>query len=299
MHLGASNAGSDDIDHVNHVGMAVRDLKAIAARFESLGFILTPFSPHSGAWKPGEKVQSLASGNRCIMFGDNYLEILASEDPSAPAPRITNFLSRYQGAHIICFNTEKPDLVDQRLREHGVDTSGVIPLQREIDTPDGVKTAKFQRVQFAPEESPEGYIQAARHLTPEYIYQPRYTAHPNGSEMLRDTYLVTDDVARFADKYARYLGRPAQREDGVTLFEFKGGSRLLLITSEQARRLLPGSLMPPPPCIAAVSFVIRDLDEQHERLRGLAMPFAEVDGRLVLPAEETGGLAFVFEQSRG
>lgn len=299
MHLGASNAGSDDIDHVNHVGMAVRNLKAIAARFESLGFILTPFSPHSGAWKPGEKVQSLASGNRCIMFRDNYLEILASEDPSAPAPRITNFLNRHQGAHIICFNTETPDLVDKRLHEHGVSTSGVIPLQREIDTPDGVKTAKFQRVQFAPEESPEGYIQAARHLTPEYIYQPRYTAHPNGSELLRDTYLVADDLGRFADKYARYLGKPAKREDGVTLFDFKGGARLLLITSEQARRLLPGSLMPPQPCIAAVSFVTRDLEGQRQRLRSLAVPFAEVDGRLVVPAEETGGLAFVFEQLRG
>ena len=299
MHFGAGNAGSDDIDHVNHVGMAVRDLKAIATRFEELGFILTPFSPHSGAWKPGDKVQSLASGNRCIMFGDNYLEILASENPAAPAPRISNFLNRHQGAHIICFNTEKPEQVDQRLRANGVSTSGVIPLQREIDTPDGVKTAKFQRVQFAPDESPEGYIQAARHLTPEYIYQPRYTAHPNGSEMLRDTYLVTDDVERFADKYARYLGRPARHENGVTLFEFEQGSRLLLITSEQARKLLPGSLIPPPPCIAAVSFVTRDLQGQRERLGRLALPFAEVDGRLVLPAEETGGLAFVFEQSRG
>lgn len=291
-------ADRSDIDNINHVGMAVRGLAATAARFESLGFVLTPYSPHSAAWKPGETVQPLGSGNRCIMFNDNYLEILASENPAAPAPRIADFLKRHQGAHIICFNSEMPDLVDQRLHKAGIKTSGVIPLQRDIDTPDGVRTAKFQRVQFAPDESPEGYIQAARHLTPEYIYQPRYIAHPNGSERLRDTIVVADDVETFARKYARYLDRPPEREDGVVLFSLSKGTRLLLITSDQARTWLPGSLMPPQPAIAAVSFVMRDLNAQRERLQRLSLPFAEVAGRLVVPAEETSGLSFIFEQSR-
>ena len=68
-----------DIDNINHVGMVVRDLKATVARFEAMGFQLTPFSAHSGAWKPGEQVQRFGSGNRCVMFANNYLEILASE----------------------------------------------------------------------------------------------------------------------------------------------------------------------------------------------------------------------------
>jgi len=40
-----------DIDNINHVGMAVRYLGDTTARYERLGFQLTPFSPHSGAWK--------------------------------------------------------------------------------------------------------------------------------------------------------------------------------------------------------------------------------------------------------
>ena len=139
-----------DIDNVNHVGMAVRDLAATTARFEALGFQLTPYSPHSGAWKPGDAVQPLGSGNRCVMFADNYLEILASDHPRRQAERIAGFLAHHEGGHIICFNAENMQAVDDRLRRAGVATSGVIPLQREIDTPDGRQTAKFERVQFAP-----------------------------------------------------------------------------------------------------------------------------------------------------
>ena len=86
-----------DINNINHVGMAVRDLAATAARYEAMGFQLTPYSPHSAAWKPGDPVQPLGSGNRCIMFENTYLEILASEDPKRPAARITNFLKHHQG----------------------------------------------------------------------------------------------------------------------------------------------------------------------------------------------------------
>jgi catechol 2,3-dioxygenase-like lactoylglutathione lyase family enzyme len=135
-----------DIDNINHVGMAVRDLADTVRRFEAMGFQLTPYSPHSAAWKPGEPVQPQGSGNRCVMFASDYLEILASEDPARPAARISNFLKRHQGAHIICFNTEDPHAVEKRLQGAGIATSGVIPLQREIDTPDGVRTAKFARI---------------------------------------------------------------------------------------------------------------------------------------------------------
>ncbi len=117
--------------------MAVRDLADTVGRFEAMGFQLTPYSPHSAAWKPGEPVQPQGSGNRCVMFANDYLEILASEDPTKPAARISNFLKRHQGAHIICFNTQRPADVDSRLKAQGIVTSGVIPLQREIDTRKG------------------------------------------------------------------------------------------------------------------------------------------------------------------
>ncbi|MBL8386073.1 MAG: VOC family protein [Burkholderiales bacterium] len=286
---------SADIDSINHVGMAVRDLGTAARCYEAMGFQLTPYSPHSGAWKPGEAVKPLGSGNRCVMLPHNYLEILASENPRQPAERIEAFLRHHQGAHIICFNSEVPDAIDARLRAAGLRTSGVIPLQREIDTPDGVRTAKFQRVQFAPDDSPEGYIQVARHLTPEYIYQPRYTAHANGCTALSDTIVVADDVGHFAAKYARYLGVAPVRADGAARFRFSLVGHLTIVGVGDVPRFLPGTLLPPLPGIAGVVFRVPDLAAQRARLAAAGFVVRDAGARLLVCAEDACGVAVLFE----
>lgn len=284
-----------DIDSINHVGMVARDLAQTVARYEAMGFVLTPYSPHSGAWKPGEPVQTFRSGNRCVMFAKNYLEILANEDPAEPSPRLANYLKHHQGAHIICFNTEDAHAVDRRLAGAGVRTSGVIPLQRDIDTPEGVRTAKFERVQFAPEDSPEGYIQAARHLTPQYIYQPRYIEHPNRCVELSDTIVVTDDLDGFAEKYARYVGMKPTRDGDTVRFRFPLVSTLTLVDLRHAPSVIPGTLYPPIPGIAAVAFRTLDLAGLRRRLLDRGFTVGESGGRLIVPAEEASGVAIIFE----
>lgn len=275
--------------------MAVRDLGAAARLFEAMGFMLTPYSPHSGAWKPGAPVRPLGSGNRCVMLPHNYLEILARENPALPSARIENFLAHHQGAHIICFNSETPQRIDARLAATGIKTSGVIPLERDIDTPEGVRTARFERVQFAPDDSPEGYIQVARHLTPQYIYQPRYTAHANGCTALSDTIVVADDLERFAAKYTRYLGVAPVRDGGALRFGFSLVGRLTLIDYRDVRQWLPGTLLPPLPGIAAVAFRMPDLAAQRARLAAAGFAVREVGARLLVSAEEACGVAVLFE----
>lgn len=283
-----------DITNINHVGMAVRDLADTTRRYEAMGFQLTPYSPHSGAFKPGEPVKPLGSGNRCVMFAHNYLEILASENPGKPAERITSFLRHHQGAQIICFDSDDCNAVDGRLKRGGVETSGVIPLQREIDTPDGVRTAKFERVQFAPKDTPEGYIQAARHLTPQYIYQPRYIAHENGCTRLSETHLVALDMDATVARYRTYVGADPQGDGAAVRFDLPLGTRLFIVPAAEATRLLPGTLLPPLPGIAAVTFTTPDVAAQAKRLSARGFSLNEAGGRVVVPAEEACGLAVMF-----
>jgi catechol 2,3-dioxygenase-like lactoylglutathione lyase family enzyme len=293
---GTRGARVKDIDNINHVGMAVRDLAATVARYEAMGFVLTPFSRHSGAWKPGEPVRLFDSGNRCVMFANSYLEILASADPVRPSVRLAHYLKRHQGAHIICFNSEDPQAVDRRLREQGIATSGVIPLQRDVDTPAGARTAKFERIQFAPDDSPEGYIQAARHVTPDYIYQPRYTAHPNGCVQLSAAIVAVDDLPYFVAKYQRYLGAAAEFAGTAARFQFPLGSALTLVDVRRAPDLLPGTLLPPAPGIAAVAFRCIDRNALRSRLVERNVAHHETANRLIVPAEEASGVAVIFEE---
>jgi catechol 2,3-dioxygenase-like lactoylglutathione lyase family enzyme len=287
-----------DIHSVNHVGMAVADMRAAAARYEAMGFVLTPFSAHSGAWKPGDPVTKLGAGNRCAVFARNYLEILASEHAERPAERIERFIARHQGAHIVCFGTDAPDTVDARLVAAHVATSGVIPLQRDVETPHGTRTAKFRRTQFAPEASPEGYIQAAQHLTPEYIHQARYMTHPNGVTALSHVFLVVEDVERFVERYATYLDRAPVREGVQTTFRLPLAA-LSIVAARDVSAVLPGSLLPPTPCIAGVAFATPDVGAQHARLRAAGIRCTARDGRLIVPADEAFGVAVVFEPPSG
>jgi hypothetical protein len=284
-----------EIDNINHIGMAVRDLGRTVARYEAMGFQLTPYSPHSGAWKPGEPVQSLGSGNRCVMFSQNYLEILASEDPAQPSPRIGTFLGRHEGAHIVCFNTETPSALDERLVRTGIETSGVIPLQRPIDANGGLKTAKFERVQFSVNDSPEGYIQAARHLTPEYIYQERYTQHENGCVSLSEAIIAVDDgFDGFVSRYSSYLEIDPQTRDGAAQFRLSAGTLLTIVSQKRAAQLIPASLFAPLPAIVAVAFKAPTLASVGQRLMQNGFTVTNVDNRLVVPAEQASGVAVIF-----
>lgn len=283
-----------DINNINHVGIAVRNLTATARRYEAMGFQLTPYSPHSAAWKPGELVQPLGSGNRCVMFENNYLEILASEDPNKPAARITNFLKHHQGAHIICFDCEDCEFVDKRVRSQGIQTSGVIPLQREIDTPNGMRTAKFERTQFAPENSPEGYIQASRHLTPEYIYQPRYINHANGCFQLSEAIMIADDLPAITKRYQAYIGAIPLQQGAVVRFPLPLNTTLTLVSARDASAMLPGSLWPPLPGIAAVAFRTKTMEGFKDLLCGHGFTVVEIGDRLLIPAEEACGVAVLF-----
>lgn len=283
-----------DITNINHVGMAVRDLADATRRYEAMGFQLTPYSPHSAAWRPGEPVTPLGSGNRCVMFADTYLEILASEDPTKPAERIANFLRHHQGAHIICFDSDDCEAVDLRLRACQVGTSGVIPLQRDIDTPAGVQTARFARVQFAPKNTPEGYIQAATHFTPQYIYQHRFTAHANGCTRLAETFLVALDFKAIVERYTTYIGAVPEMTGDLMRFRLPLGTILTILPANMAASVLPGTVLPPLPGIAAVRFATTDLGAQERRLCHAGFTVNAAGSHLLVPAEEACGVAVMF-----
>ncbi len=259
-----------------------------------MGFIVAPFSPHSAAWKPGEAVRPQGSGNRCVVFPADYVELLGDADPHQPTPRIQGFLARHEGAQIICFESDHLAAVEARFAATGIATSGILPLQREVDGPHGRATARFERLQFNPGASPEGYIQVARHLTPELIYQPQWCAHPNGARRLLDTVLVVDDLAHFARLYADYLGFGAVMEEGRARFTLPSGQRLVVLDLARGRAALPGSLLPPPPCIAAMGIALDDVAGLVARLEAADIAHHPLPGgRVLVPAEACGGAALV------
>ena len=107
--------------------------------------------------------------------------------------------------------------------------------------------------------------------------------------------LVVDDLDSFAEKYTRYIGAPPTRNGTTVRFSFALGSRLTLVHWRDARSLLPGTLFPPIPGIAAVAFQGASREAMRDRLEENGFSFAETPRGLIVPAEQCSGLTVIFE----
>jgi catechol 2,3-dioxygenase-like lactoylglutathione lyase family enzyme len=283
-----------DIDSINHVGIAVRDLNKASALYEALGFTLSPLSVHFGTTKPDQPPEPLATGNRCAIFPHNYVEVLGIVDSGRPDWSWGRFLDRFQGGHIICFGCKDANAVHERVGQTGIPTSNVISLQRDIGTPEGVRTAKFDCVHFDRAATPEGLVQAARHRNPEYVHQPRYLTHRNGAKALANVVLSTTDPEATAERYEKLTNRSAQRNGSHYEIDLPLVSRLIFTNPQALADYLPGSLFAPPPSIAAMGFPVEDLARLEALLKQGQFTVVNAGNRLIVPAEEALGVTHYF-----
>lgn len=283
-----------DIDSVNHVGVAVRDLDKAAGLYEALGFTLSPLSKHFGSTKPGQPAEPLATGNRCAIFPRNYIELLGIVDPGRPDWSWGKFLNRFQGGHIICFGCKDASVVHKRVGQTDIPTSDVVSLQRDIGTVEGVRTAKFDCVHFDRAMTPEGLIQAARHQNPEYVHQPRYLTHRNGAKSLAEVMLVTADPEGYARRYERLTNCKARMAGDRWEIDLPEVTRLIFISPEKVGDVLPGTLISPPPSIAAMGFEVENLDRVAEIASENGFTTVRAGNKLIVPAEEALGVVHYF-----
>ena len=288
-----------DIDGVNHVGHVVHDLDAAAARFEAMGFVLSPLSMHFGSPGPGEPEQPLGSGNRCAIFPDNYLEVVAHVEQDKYDLFCGRYLARFEGAHIVCFGCGDAGVVDARVSGAGIGTSGVIPLARDLDTPEGVRTAQFDCVHFSSDATPEGLVQAAHHRTPEYIHQGRYMDHPNRVVALSDVFVATADPEGASARYRAFTGRAGENRGDRFVFPMSrpAGSRVTILHEEAMAAALPGAAGFEGPHLAGYGFATKDLDAVRACLTAADIAHANVDARIVVPASDAFGASVVFEEA--
>ena len=213
---------------LDHVGIAVHDLNAAAGEFEALGFQVTPTAPHL----PGG-----ITGNRCVMLGHGYLELLAVIDPAGRSATVEKFLGRYQGIHVITLATNHAEAAGKRLGRE------VIRSERPTD----VGVAHFARV-VATELTPR--LQLIQHLTPELVWRAADCVHPNGAQALAAVVMTAEIPAIAAADLARIAGRVLvpDPEAGYALRLGTGEVRVL----DDITTIFPGLAVPSQPFVAGV-----------------------------------------------
>ena len=242
-----------DLDHIAHF---VPEVDAASRALESLGFTLTPFSPHSHRLTPGGPLVPAGTGNRCVMFNDGFLEFLTPTGDTAIADQLRTAMARYVGVHLVAFGTDDAAGDYARLEREGFKPGTPVALQRPIGTPDGEDTARFTVVRVPPGTMAEGRIQFCQHHTRQLLWQPRWMHHANGAIALSAVMLCVADPAEAAARYARYTGLEAvNRGDAHCLATARG--TLVFMTPASVEDML-GAVPPSLPWIAGYALATRN-----------------------------------------
>jgi hypothetical protein len=226
------------LDHLAHF---VPDLGAAAAVWEKLGFVVTPVSHHEVGGKPA------GTSNRCVMFEQGYMEILAPTLDTPNAQRVRDRMKRFVGVHLACFGTPAAEAERERLAAQGFEPEPVIRLQRKVEN----GRAEFNVVYVPPGKMAEGRVQYCEHLTPEHVWREGFV----NPFRLRAVYVVADEPEEVAARWGRFGGLLPRPEDGFVRLDTARGR--VCIGTEAALSAILGKV-PPAPALAGYALSCAD-----------------------------------------
>lgn len=180
---------------LDHLVVAVRDLDAAAEAWRGLGFTLSPKGLHSA---------HVGSANYTMMFGQDYLELLAVVTPQPHNQALRDFLAKREGLERAAFTTTDAAAGADALRARGFDSQGPLHFGRPVPMPDGsMAEARFSVFRWPPASYPGGLgIFACQHHTPEAVWVPALQAHPNGATRIKRVLAATNQPEAEAQKLA-------------------------------------------------------------------------------------------------
>lgn len=275
------------ISGVDHGIVGVQDLEAARARFASLGFTVTPRGRHIG-W---------ATANYCIMFAQDYIELLGIVAPGGYAAGLDRLLAeRGEGILKLALRSDDAQATHDFLARQGLVADPVRDLARELEAPEGTVLPEFRLVHPRPEAMPglSGFL--CQHLTRELVWRPEWCAHRNGATGVVSYAILADDPAALAEGWARMFGAGAVALDGNWLTVETGTARLDFMSWDALAHEFD-DIEPPRPragSIAGMTVAVKDLVAAATCLAEAGVACIRTDKGLVVPPEDACGAALRF-----
>ncbi len=279
------------IEFLDHPVIAARDLDAARVTWERLGFTIPPRGSHI-EW---------GTGNLCIMFPDDYLEIRGIVDASRFTMNLDKHLDRFgEGLMGVAFRTDDVQTSYREMVDHGMRVAEPRRLTRNFEHPEGWTQPSFDLCVPEPDDI-EGlmHVVVLQHLTPELIRRPDFLAHPNACVGVNAMAGIIDDTERVAAKLALLLGDDSVQTnaDGVHLVVLGGQQIELLLPQAYRARFgdvndTPDSAMPR---LGAMTLRVEDLGRTQDVLAGNDVAFGSPnEGTIRVGPDYTCGIVLDF-----
>lgn len=281
---------------LDHVGHFVRDPTAASGALARAGFAPTPPSVQVNPDGRGGDSPT-GTGNVTAMLRRGYVECLFKTADTALGRELDTAMARYPGVHLAAFSVAAAAAAHQRLGRAGFRVRPLVDMQRPVATEGGPGVAAFTVARLEPGEMPEGRIQILTHRTEAAVWQPRWLAHPNGAVGLVDLVLATSDAAGTAERFSRFLDRPARKNAAGIVIALDRG-RVQLVAPQALAGLVPGLILPPLPFIGLYAVAVTSLDRLAGVLARGGLAFTRNGGHVLARFPDSLGTgAWMFVES--
>jgi catechol 2,3-dioxygenase-like lactoylglutathione lyase family enzyme len=267
---------------IDHAVILVRDLDKAQKSYARMGFTLTPRGFHT-----------LGSQNHCIMFGRDYLELLAVPRPHPALQAFTDFLAQGEGLGALALATDDAGGLHAELAADGIAADAPLDFSRPVAD---LGEARFRIVQLPRETSPGCLMFACQHFTRQLVWRPELVRHAVGATQIAAVAVVVEDTVRAASTYANLFGaRPQEIDEGRLVHT--GSAPIVLASRWKLGHRLHGVGLPlrARPLVAALFIRVADRARAAEVLRRNGLqPVPLADGSLAVNAGDAHGIAVVF-----
>jgi len=269
---------ANPLSGIDHTLIGVRDLEAAHDMWRHLGFTVTPRGRHIG-W---------GTGNYCIMFRNDYVELLGIVDPAQFLNRLDMLLeTRGEGLLGLAFAAASSSDVHAAFPDA---TQPPKDLGRLLELPEGDVTPRFSLVHFNAEATPSLATFSCTHLTPEMLRRPEWLNHPNGTIGLDGVTFAAAEPAALAPAYTALFGAPAVQSGQGRLEVNVGPHTLRFLSPDRLARRYPGL-----GGASVMTVRCRDLEATRAFLTGQGIPLVAAAGaRLVIAPEHATGTVLEF-----
>lgn len=283
---------ANGITGIDHLLIGARDLEAARDTYVRLGFTITPRGRHIG-W---------STGNYCIMFPTDYLELIGVVDSGQPASSIKRRIAeRGDGLIGVALATADAEAAFRELGAAGVAPEPVRSLGRALDLPEGTVTPRFSLVQLPPAATPQVPMFLCQHLSPELVRRPAWLVHPNTAVGVRSVIAAVAEPNAVVETCTRLFGVAAVGRTDDMVSVRLGSATILLATPRDIAELHPDldTTTVQAPALVACAIAVGDLATTMRHLSDHSVAY-ERDGRagLVVAPEDAGGVLIEFVAAR-
>ncbi|WP_416898932.1 MAG: VOC family protein [Minwuia sp.] len=284
---------SNGIRGIDHLVVAVQDLERARETWTALGFTCTPRGRH----------RNLATGNYCIMFPDDYVELIGIVDPSLPdRGLIGRMKDGGEGLDRIAFAVADIDATAGALSAAGFGVRGPIDLHRPLELPEGDVEPRFRLLHFEdPAVSTPGlHGFFCYHVTPEITRgEPAWLSHANGVERVLSVTAVAENPEALAEDWQRLMGPGSTVLTDNTLTVHSGNHAIIFVTPDHLAVMFPAhgeDADRPAPYVAAATFRSADLEATSRWLTDNGVPHGrDREGGVQVGPAHANGCIIAFE----